>query len=302
MIIRAAFLVCLLTVSYTVAYACINGITKELKSGYLIYEDEISNVPRGHDFYTDEDEFASAMKEFDSLFSTTKDFDYLSDKGILLIILGKYEKAIDLYLDIERQQPDRYSTAANLGTAYELAGQNENALKWIKKAVEIDGTSHSQSEWLHVKILEAKIGGENYYTTQFLLNTSFGDDKIPTSSKNIKELTALSSALYFQLNERMSFVEPKEKIVAQLLFDLGNVAFLMGEYKDALADYKLAQTYGFEGELINARISMANTYASKMLTMPPPAANSSYFGYILIAAAGIIIGGVFYKKWREDRS
>ena len=87
------------------------------------------------------------------------DLDYLSDKGFVLIISGRYSEAIDLYLQIEKLEPNRYSTASNIGTAYEMIGENEKALHWIKRAVAIDPASHDNSEWIHVNILEAKIHG-----------------------------------------------------------------------------------------------------------------------------------------------
>ena len=303
MIIRAAFIICLTAISSSLAFGCVNGLMTKLKSGYIIYEEkEGLTVPRGHSFWDHEEGLVAAAEELDSLYNATKDLDYLTDKGVILIIQRQFKSAIELYLEIERLQPNRYTTASNIGTAYELAGENEKALRWIKRAVEIDSTSHFNSEWIHVNILEAKIKGEEYYTTSFLLNTDFGDYKVPTSSKNSKELKALSEALYFQLNERMSFVQPKEKIVAQLLFDLGNLAFLTGNYHDAVADYEIAKTYGFKGTLIADRLKAAEG-AARTLVMPPSSgASNSYFGFILIGAAGIIIAGVFYKKWREDRS
>lgn len=238
-------------------YACLNEEIKELKDGTGIYEDREGNVPYGHRFYSDE-VFETALIRLDSLYKTTRQLDYLSDKGLLLILLKRYQEAINLYLEIERIKPNRYSTASNIGTAYELMGQNENALRWIQKAVAINPKSHNHSEWIHVKILEAKIKGEQFYNTSFLLNTDFGPDLLPKSNLDRGQLYKLSNALYYQLNERVSFVKPKEKIVAQLLFDLGNVAFILGNVDDALADYEQAKRYGFSGSLIQDRINEIN--------------------------------------------
>jgi tetratricopeptide (TPR) repeat protein len=247
----------LLTIIFTLlffnqTFACLNGESIVLKDGTLLYQDQEGMVPVGHSF--NKDNFENGVKTLDSLYKATKDIDYLSDKGLLLILLERYEEAIKLYLEIEKKKPNRYSTASNIGTAYELFGQNENALKWIKKAVEIDPKSHNNSEWIHVKILEAKIKGEQFYTTSFLLNTEFGTDVTPSSQMTKQELQTLYYALYYQLNERISFVEPKEKIVAQLLFDLGNIAFLLGNYADATEDFKRAKYYGYTGQLIEQRL------------------------------------------------
>jgi hypothetical protein len=78
-----------------------------------------------------------------------------------------------------------------------------------------------------------------------------------------KQLQDLSIALYYQLNERISFVKPKEKIVAQLLFDLGNVSFLLENYKDALAIYKQAKRYGYKDKLIVQRIKQTKIQIKK---------------------------------------
>jgi len=233
-------------------FSCLNGDSKVLKDGTFLYEDREGNVPYGHDFYVDN--YDKLINKLDSLYNSTKDIDYLSDKGLLLILLKKYESAIKLYLNIEKIKPDRYSTASNIGTAYELIGENKKALRWIKKSVELDSESHNNSEWIHVKILEAKIKGEQFYTTNFLLNTDFGLDILPNTQMPYEQLQDLSNSLYYQLNERVSFVKPEDKIVAQLLFDIGNIAFLLRNNYDALADYKQAKIYGYEGELIEKRI------------------------------------------------
>lgn len=233
-------------------FACLNGETKVLKDGTFLYEDIEGNVPYGHSF--SQDSFEETISKLDSLYAVTNDLDYLSDKGFLLILQKKYDKAIKLYLKIEKNEPNRYSTASNIGTAYELSGQIETALKWIKKSVEIDPGSHYNSEWIHVRILEAKLKGEEFYTTKFLLNTEFGLADKPKTKMTKQELQKLSKALYYQLNERISFIKKKDKIVAQLLFDLGNIAFLLANYSDATKDYKKAKSYGFKDQLIEKRI------------------------------------------------
>lgn len=241
--------------------ACLNGETYHLKNGSMLYSDGVAHIPRGHVFMFDDLE--NIVEEFDSTYYATKDLDYLSDKGLLLILLGRYDEAIKLYLKIEKIEPNRYSTASNIGTAYELIGQNENALKWIKKAVEINPKSHHNSEWIHVNILKAKIQGEQFYSTKFLLNTEFGNEPLPKSQMTQKELYYLSEALNYQLNERMTFVKPKEKIVAQLLFDMGNIAFLLGEYGHAQIIYNSAKEYGYTDLLIDQRIEQSEIQLNK---------------------------------------
>jgi tetratricopeptide (TPR) repeat protein len=298
---------------FSKTFACLNGESMVLKDGTFLFEDIEGNVPYGHIFNSDEG-FKDGIKQLDSLYKKTKDLDYLSDKGLLLILLKRYDEAVKLYLEIEKLEPNRYSTASNIGTAYELLGQNEKALQWIKKSVEIDPKSHKNSEWIHVNILEAKIKGQQYISTDFLLNTDFGIDLTPKSILSKDELQKLSDALYYQLNERVSFIEPKEKIVAQLLFDIGNIAFLLGNYYDASADYEQAKKYGFTGRLIEQRIkeverlsklpkqtsknnSSANSNAQK-------STNKSYLTYGLWFLGLVLVGTIMtiiYKRRKKKQ-
>lgn len=233
-------------------YACLNRETKILSDGTFLYKDQQGNVPYGHDFH--KEGFKKGIIQLENLYKATKNIDYLSDKALLLILLKKYRQAIELYLAIEQLEPNRYSTASNLGTAYELTGNNWLALKWIKKAVRLNPQSHNNSEWIHVRILRAKIKGELFFTSKFLIKTDFGTENIPKTKLTKQELNSLHTALYYQLNERISFVKPKNKIAAQLLFDLGSIAFLLGKHEDAIADHKLAKEYGFENALTDKRI------------------------------------------------
>lgn len=240
--------------------ACLNGDSKQLKNGTILYEDYDGKIPNGHHFYID-DNFKSTFREIDSLYKATKDLDYLSDKGLLLILLKEYGKAISIYIEIEKMKPGRYSTASNIGTAYELIGDNENALKWIKKSIEIDPKSHYSSEWIHVKILEAKINSEKSINSLSLINTDFGMDSLPKTNLSEEALKNLSDGLYYQLNERMSFIKPKDKIVAQLLFDLANITCLLRNEHDGMPTFDKAKEYGFDSTIIEMR-KIALTRAS----------------------------------------
>lgn len=244
------------------SYACLNGESKLLKSKDYLYMDRADRLPFGHEFFTRH--YYEAMYKLDSLYQKTHDVAYLSDKGLILILRKEYKEALQLYLDIEKRAPNRYSTASNLGTVYELMGKNEEALKWIKKAVSINPKSHMESEWIHVKILEAKIKGEAYFTGKFLLDVDFGDADQPLSEYSQHKLNKLDSALYYQLNERISFIKPKDKIISVLLFELGNVRMLKKNFRDANALFEKANEYGLQGELLERRM----TYAKKHFEKP----------------------------------
>lgn len=279
------------------SFGCLNGDTRQLKDGTIISLDAGYIVPNGYKFFSLN--YSERLHRLDSLWKATGDIDYLSDYGIVLILQKEYLKAKDVYLKIEKIKPNRYSTASNLGTVYELLGQNDNALKWINKAIAINPSSHRNSEWLHAKILEAKIKGEQFITSDFLLNTNFGTQANPKSNLSNAELLKLRDVLYYQLNERISFIKPKDKIVAQLLFDLGNICMLTKEKSAVGIVYYKAKEYGFSEPILQLRLD--NTKDIKQQKQQANTSKSNTSNYIalgLICALVLIflIAKILTKK------
>ena len=248
------------------AFSCVNE-SRQLLNGKPVTGIPDNLLPEGHDFAGRRTEYEQDLLRLDSLWKMKKDIDAYSDYGVRLIYLGRNEEAKRLYIDIEKRNPGRYATAANLGTTYELLGNNDSALYWIKKAVAINPKSHDESEWLHVKILEAKIGGDQYINSEFLLNTSFGNKLVPESRMDKKALYKLSRVLYYQLNERVSFVKPKDKIVGLLLFELGNICAIQQDVELALRIYDKAREYGYTSPVMQQRcdkiLSMREPYSPR---------------------------------------
>jgi tetratricopeptide (TPR) repeat protein len=247
----ALLLVLLLYPVFT--FACLNVSATNARGditgfGGSIYEFAYKNLTPDDIAYHE-----SELKKRYSLWEEKRNFDDYSDYGVTLVRLGRYEEAKKVFQEIERLSPGRYSTASNLGTVYELLGDNEKALMWIKKAIELYPDSHERSEWIHVKILEAKIGGDHLITPLFLINTSFGNDTLPKSNLSDDNLRKLRDALYYQLRERISLVKPKDRIVALLLFELGNVVSITDEVNSAMEIYESAAEYGYVSDLMRAR-------------------------------------------------
>jgi tetratricopeptide (TPR) repeat protein len=176
-----------------------------------------------------------------------------TNHAVALAHLGRVKEAITILEELERKKPGQYATAANLGTAYELNGENEKALKWIKEGFRRNSEGHSGTEWLHVKILEAKIRMANESGTfepNSVLDIRF--DQRPELSGwyttdhlgQRKSLKEIEEALAYQLHERLEFVKPPEPVVADLLADLSKVLALTREPADAEAVYELAKSYG----------------------------------------------------------
>ena len=193
-------------------------------------------------------------------YKSTDSIEYLSDYAAQLVYLGHYERAKDIYIDIENKNPGLYTTASNLGTIYELLGDPESALKWIQKSIEINPQSHNGSEWIHLKILEFQISNNNDYSNS-ILGLDFGSDPVPKNIQNL-DLDKIESDIYYQLSERLKFVSAENETVGNIYFDYGNVVSHTKNVEAALESYNEAQKFGFESLLMHSRIAHFKSLAA----------------------------------------
>jgi len=293
---RIGFVFCLFIISFIQATACINNVT-ELKDGAVITKDKFGfDVPYGHIFLVEKLDAEAAR--LGSLWKATKDIDYYSDYGLIKVAQGKYKEAKEIYLEIEKINPGRFETAANLGTVYELLGEYRNALRWIKAAIKIEPLSHVDSEWLHVKILEARINGDTYIASDFLINTSFGNDTIPKTDLNQSQLLKLKSDLFYQLNEQLTYTKSRDKILAHLLFDLGNALLALNRVHAAVEVYEMANAYGYSNYLFDIRYQYAKNLKANVKLVSGSSSESQYL-LIFIGSVCFLIFPVlmfFYLK------
>lgn len=194
-------------------------------------------------------------------------FQEQNDFAVALIRAGEFDPALKLLLNIEQVLPGEYIVAANLGTCYELNGDVPKALEWIRKGVERNPDSHYGTEWLHVKILEAKqefAKQPDWLTNNSVLGMNFGSEVVPVPSTdelvvygNRKmDLESVKDALVYQLRERLAFVGPPDPIVADLMEALANLYAIQEGLEAAIPVYELALEYRSpHARLINARLA-----------------------------------------------
>lgn len=233
------------------AIACINEYRTRI-TGEVVYGRPVSGKVSVQEMDTLE-----LQKQADRLllaYHRTDSIEYFSDYAAALIYLGEYQKAKQIYHQIESETPNLYTTASNLGTIYELIGQPDSALFWIKKSMVLNNESHGGSEWIHVKILEFKLAEFKDYQLS-ILGLNFGNDSIPSNPENYN-LEEMYAHLWHQLKERSNFVKPKNEIVGNLYFDFGNIGAQHRDMETALESYAAAKEYGFDSELMDARIAV----------------------------------------------
>jgi tetratricopeptide (TPR) repeat protein len=236
------------------ANACINDFEnnrmRDSRFGALKPTQYISNLKAGFE-PVEKSELAAKKSAADS-----GSFEKKSDYAVALIKLGRSKEAIAILEPLAAEHPTEYIIAANLGTAYELVGENAKALEWIQKGVKLNPESHEGTEWLHVKILEAKIAHEkdpNWFKKNSILGLDFGKDATPKIDEisitvmenkgDEKPLTATQKALEYQLHERLGFVKQRDAVVADLLFTLGNILMVKDTPQHAELVYGLASEF-----------------------------------------------------------
>jgi tetratricopeptide (TPR) repeat protein len=182
--------------------------------------------------------------------SAKRPVDPFKDKereGVILAMMGNYEEAISLFTQLEADSPGRYSTAANLGTIYELAGELELAVQWISEGMRRNPDSHKGTEWLHVAILETKLKLEltpDYLSQHHVIEVPESPDAAIVVGENRYSTRQVLTALYYQLSERMVLVKPHDAIVADLLYSYAILQAQHRTLESAIPLLELSREYG----------------------------------------------------------
>jgi hypothetical protein len=110
--------------------------------------------------------------------------------------------------------------------------------------------------------------------------------------------------LYYQLNERISFIQPKDKIIAALLFELGNVSYLTGAKAEASTLYEKAKEYGFENSLLKSREELLVHERSQRLERIAKARlhQRLLWGSIILLGIALLIAIVVRLKRKKNSS
>jgi tetratricopeptide (TPR) repeat protein len=183
-------------------------------------------------------------------------FNDRNDYAVALMYLGRNQETVALLKRLEEEQPGEYFVAANLGTAYELSGNNEEALQWITEGIKRNPKSHEGTEWLHARILDAKIARQKdpvFFEKHSVLELEPG--KIGASI-TVGKLTMaakdLADAIVHQLGERLQFVKPPDPAVASLLYDYAAIEAATQSMESARHILKMATDYGYPPAKANA--------------------------------------------------
>jgi hypothetical protein len=140
--------------------------------------------------------------------------------------------------------------AANLGTAYELSGNLAEAHDWIGEGIRRNKEAHDGTEWLHLRILEARqalLRDPDWLNTNSVTGLNFGDEAQPRMPEQWPAgswgADAFIKALVYQLRERMAFVPAPDPLVGSLIAELGTLLMLYRGVSLAIPVFDLALSY-----------------------------------------------------------
>jgi tetratricopeptide (TPR) repeat protein len=186
-----------------------------------------------HEFFYDVPAFkaketrAYLEKYAKKLQSGTATYKDISDYASFLLVAGKVTEGLDIFRMLIQKYPDMYEINANIGVAYELNGEVDSALYYVRRSLEINPRAHYDSEWIHVNILEHKksrVGFAGLITEKkILVRLDSLDKRIDGRSPqiNCQNECIFKSALH-QLQERIPFTHAPDPVMAQMLIELGD--------------------------------------------------------------------------------
>lgn len=213
-----------------------------------------------HFFFSIEFKQQAIIKKLKSLekafIKNDYDFKNISDYGAYLLMSGHNTEGLTLFRALSKKYPDVYEIRANTAVAYELNGNIDSAYFWQVAAIKLKPNAHNNSEWIHLKILEAK--------KQMLTDPDW------CLKNNVTGITD-SISLYYkyslhedgqgmwilkqfidQLEERLPFTYSEDKPMGKLIFELGNAyqaaSIYRAYYCYAIAKYLYPQLASFADE------------------------------------------------------
>lgn len=129
--------------------------------------------------------------------------ELLDDLAVAYDKLGQHDRAIETAIQSEQFHPDRYQTAANLGTFYFHAGRLEESLTQIERALKMNPEAHFGRE-KYQKLL----------TEYVLKRRQNGSSKLPLAQVVVEDgVTNPTVEDYAKVSDTFAdFIRPKDEI------------------------------------------------------------------------------------------
>lgn len=103
--------------------------------------------------------------------------DESADLGAIYIRLGEINKAVDVLRNAQREHPNHFHIAANLGTAWQLRGDLPQAIVHLEQAVRLAPGKHLLAEEYHLKLVRLRQRQKGSVELENLFGIRFVNDK-----------------------------------------------------------------------------------------------------------------------------
>jgi hypothetical protein len=143
------------------------------------------------------DEYLAALAKLEPAAKTA---DELADVGALHVRLGKPEKAIAVLRPAARRFPEHFRIAANLGTAWQLAGDPERAADALGEAVRLAPPRWKPFEEAHLKLVRLRLKNPKADGLDDLFGAKYSDEAAAVAQQLALWLPA-DGRLLWQLGE-----------------------------------------------------------------------------------------------------
>src|SRR5438270_6117289 len=102
--------------------------------------------------------------------------DEKADLGALYVRLGELSKAVNLLREAQREHPNHFAIAANLGTAWQLLGNLEQASYALKDALRLAPGKHQRAEEYHLRLVRLRLQKKGLAELEELFGVRWVDD------------------------------------------------------------------------------------------------------------------------------
>lgn len=143
----------------------------------------------------------------------------LDDLGVAYDKIGRQDKAIETALAAEKIKPDRYETAANLGTFYLHSGDLSNGILHIERALAINPHAHFGRERYQLYLAQYLVERQDAGHTALPLATIEGDLTAPPNGFYLRLNDTFTGFLHLQGHDlRSEIKKPIDGILGMMKF------------------------------------------------------------------------------------
>jgi hypothetical protein len=174
-------------------------------------------------------------------------------EAFVQVLEGKHTEGITKMRAIEDRNPgENPGLPLRLSLAYEIAGDNRRALEWLSAHIRATPGIKDGTDWLRGAVLSAKIELDRQPDWLQRNHVLAINEKASNAGEFCKvgnrtlSRSDVQTALLHELKERMSYVKPKDPVVADLLYTFALVQNSARSYQSAADLLSLAEQYGYE--------------------------------------------------------